>query len=429
MYWYSYLIVILFSFITVSISVLGYGKVSGCKCSINLKSFFIILLFSLLVILNTYMVSDALRAFISYVLMILCNYFIYRNDFNSTFINFSIFYLLIIIFEIVLSVLLLNIKYVNLEQFDRNILVKGLFSILTVLIPYFLMFIKPIRIFLRKTSRIINKPILSSFLIILCIISIGLLSYKFVLSFSKDVYFENIILLFFFGVLVTIIIYNKIIINNEVKKTEELIELITKYEKRNDEHRMYKHELLNNLLTLKSFKNKNTKKFDKALDDLISIYDEKSIGIKNIYKLPVGLKGMIYYKISDIDDKKYNIGVNISKQVSIDLENCNHKEYVTLCKIVGIVLDNAIEAMKISDNKILNIDIYKERDKSIIEINNSFNDANTDLSRLYSKNYSSKGKGRGLGLYIANILIKNSEYIDMEQSTENSIFCTKIFIK
>ena len=49
----------------------------------------------------------------------------------------------------------------------------------------------------------------------------------------------------------------------------------TKLFKKNDEYRAYKHELLNNLLALKSIKNKNTKEFDSSLDEIISLYNTK----------------------------------------------------------------------------------------------------------------------------------------------------------
>ena len=137
----------------------------------------------------------------------------------------------------------------------------------------------------------------------------------------------------------------------------------------------------------------------------------------------------MYYKLNDIDEDKYNVNVNISKQVSINLEKVDHKEYMSLCKIMGIVLDNAIEAMKNSEGKTLNIDVYKEKDNVIIEVDNTFDKSTTDITKIYNKNYSTKGKNRGLGLYLANLLLKNSKYLHMEQRIINEYFNTKIYVK
>lgn len=429
MSWYDYIIIYLFSIVTILISIMSYGKLIDNKLVVNLKLFLVLILSSLCVTLNIYFVSGASRAYISFLIILIDNYFVYGDDIDTVFINTMVCYLMELVIEIVISISLLPTGIISLKSFDENILLKVVFSMITMFIPYIILSIKKIKNFLKKIINTLNKPFLTMIIMLLALFFLCILSYKFVRNFSEKAYVDNVLLLLFFVILISIIIYNRYLINNEVKKTEELLELITKYEERNDEHRAYKHELLNNLLTLKSFKNKNSKEFNLALDELISQYNNKSFGIKNIYKLPIGLKGLIYYKISDIENGDYNVLVNISKQVSINLEEQDHKEYISLCKITGIVLDNAIEAMKLSKDKFLNIEVYKEKKNTIIEVNNSFESKNTDIDKIYNKNYSSKGKNRGLGLYLAKMLLKKSKYLDMEQKAENDIFYTKIYIK
>ena len=48
--------------------------------------------------------------------------------------------------------------------------------------------------------------------------------------------------------------------------------------------------------------------------------------------------------------------------------------------------------------------------------------------RLNDKYYSTKGKKRGLGLYIVNRLLRNSSYLVLEQSINKKIFTSKITI-
>lgn len=429
MSWYDYIIIYLFSIVTILISILSYGKLTDNKLIVNLKLFLVLIISSLCVTLNIYFVGGASRAYISFLIILLNNYFVYGDDIDTIFINTMVCYLMELVVEIVISVTLLPAGIISLKLFDENILLKVIFSMITMFIPYIILCVKKVKNFLKKIINTLNKPFLTMVIMLLALFFLCILSYKFVKNFSEKAYFDNVLLLLFFVILISIIIYNRYLINNEVKKTEELLELITKYEERNDEHRAYKHELLNNLLTLRSFKNKNSKEFDSTLNELISQYNNKSFGIKNIYKLPIGLKGLIYYKISDIENGDYNVLVNISKQVSINLEEQDHKEYISLCKITGIVLDNAIEAMKLSKDKFLNIEVYNEKENTIIEVNNSFESKNTDIDKIYNKNYSSKGKNRGLGLYLAKMLLKKSKYLDMEQRVESNIFYTKIYIK
>lgn len=430
MNWYDYLLLYLSSVSTLIFLSINYGKIDNNEIKLrSVRSVFIIIIFSLLITINTNLNNSYSRAFISYVFIMINYYLIYNENFNVVFIKGTICYFLTLLFEILFSIALVPTGIINLESFDKNIILKICFSFLTVLLPFLLLSIKKLKIFLNKLIKALDRPIITTIVMISSLIFASTLAYKFVTEFSSKVYIDNIILIIFFISLLALIIHNRFVINSEVRKTEELLELITKYEKKNDEYRAYKHELLNNLLALKSIKNKNTKEFDSSLDELISLYNTKSSGIKNIYKLPSGLKCIVYYKLNDIDEDKYNVNVNISKQVSINLEKVDHKEYMSLCKIMGIVLDNAIEAMKNSEGKTLNIDVYKEKDNVIIEVDNTFDKSTTDITKIYNKNYSTKGKNRGLGLYLANLLLKNSKYLHMEQRIINEYFNTKIYVK
>lgn len=430
MNWYDYLLLYLSSVSTLIFLNINYGKIDNNEIKLrSVRSVFIIIIFSLLITINTNLNNSYSRAFISYVFIMINYYLIYNENFNVVFIKGTICYFLTLLFEILFSIALVPTGIISLESFDKNIILKICFSFLTVLLPFILLSIKKLKIFLNKLIKALDRPIITTIVMTSSLIFASTLAYKFVAEFSSKVYIDNIILIIFFISLLALIIHNRFVINNEVRKTEELLELITKYEKKNDEYRAYKHELLNNLLALKSIKNKNTKEFDSSLDELISLYNTKSSGIKNIYKLPSGLKCIVYYKLNDIDEDKYNVNVNISKQVSINLEKVDHKEYMSLCKIMGIVLDNAIEAMKNSEGKTLNIDVYKEKDNVIIEVDNTFDKSTTDITKIYSKNYSTKGKNRGLGLYLANLLLKNSKYLHMEQRIINEYFNTKIYVK
>ena len=430
MNWYDYLLLYLSSVSTLIFLNINYGKIDNNEIKLrSVRSVFIIIIFSLLITINTNLNNSYSRAFISYVFIMINYYLIYNENFNVVFIKGTICYFLTLLFEILFSIALVPTGIISLESFDKNIILKICFSFLTVLLPFILLSIKKLKIFLNKLIKALDRPIITTIVMTSSLIFASTLAYKFVAEFSSKVYIDNIILIIFFISLLALIIHNRFVINNEVRKTEELLELITKYEKKNDEYRAYKHELLNNLLALKSIKNKNTKEFDSSLDELISLYNTKSSGIKNIYKLPSGLKCIVYYKLNDIDEDKYNVNVNISKQVSINLEKVDHKEYMSLCKIMGIVLDNAIEAMKNSEGKTLNIDVYKEKDNVIIEVDNTFDKSTTDITKIYSKNYSTKGKNRGLGLYLANLLLKNSKYLHKEQRIINEYFNTKIYVK
>lgn len=430
MNWYDYGIYCFFAFLMMIISGICYDNLTVYKkININIKDILISIMASILITVNTYSNNGYSRALISYVIIMISFYLMKDDKFNNFIIKGTIYYILILLFETFLSIIFVGLKIIDINYLDGSVLFKSLFSIAVVATIYGFLSINKVKMIVQKIINILDRPFITAFVLILSILSIAGVSYRFVNSLSTKIYLESILLFLFFALLIYLILYNRYMVTKEVKKTVELLNAITVYEKRIDEDRIIRHEMLNNLLTLKSFSDKNSDDFDKTLDEFIMSCSNKSVGIKNIYKLPTGLKGMIYYKINSLDNKKYNYNVNISKQVNIKLEKENYKEYISLCKILGIVLDNAIEACEKTKERFLTIDIYNEKGNVVIDIENSYKDKIKDINKLYSKNYSSKGNNRGLGLHVAKMLLKNSKYLEMHQEIMNNIFVTRIFIK
>lgn len=430
MLWFKYVIISIFSSLTLFFTCMSYSKISSeNKMKFNFKTVIVLVIFGILITINTKFNSGYSRALIGYLITVINCYIVFNDDFNLTIIKGTFCYLLVSISELILYVFLIATKMFNLEIIDKNLFVKFLFSIVTVAIPYGLLSIEKINKVVKRLINNLNRPIITSIVFILCLLTVATISYKAINNLSTKKYIDSIFLLLFFLFLIYLIVYNKYKVVKEVKKTEELLDMMTIYEKRIDEDRIIRHEMLNNLLALKSFKDKNSDEFDKTLDDFIMTCSNKSVGVKNIYKLPPGLKGIVYYKMNIASDKKINYNINISKQVNIKLEKENYKEYVSLCKILGIIIDNAIEASEKTKDKLLIIDAYNEKDGIVIEVTNSCKEKDMDISSLYKKGYSSKGNNRGFGLHIARMLLKNSKHLEMKQECVNNLFITKIIIK
>jgi two-component system sensor histidine kinase AgrC len=122
-------------------------------------------------------------------------------------------------------------------------------------------------------------------------------------------------------------------------------------------------------------------------------------------------------------------GVKTNVDINTDLNNSSAKIYV-LCKILGILLDNAIEASSQSKDKILGISMkYNDTNNNYcITISNSF-DGNINLNQIFSKGYSSKGEDRGLGLWeVRNITNKNTS-ISLKTSINKQIFKQEVFVR
>ena len=89
-----------------------------------------------------------------------------------------------------------------------------------------------------------------------------------------------------------------------------------------------------------------------------------------------------------------------------------------------IALDNAIESSLKSKQKIISIYIYDDNNNICIEVKNSFS-SNMDVDLIGNKNYSTKGKKHGLGLFSA---LRNNEAL-LSVKIVNDMFITKISAK
>ena len=148
--------------------------------------------------------------------------------------------------------------------------------------------------------------------------------------------------------------------------------------------------------------------------------------VKNIDKIPSGLKGLIYYKFSQLD-KSMNIDLLIKKKVK-EFDDLNSKVNKDVIKIVGILLDNAIESARASNDKYISLEMKKEDNKILIIIENS-TDKKVDTSKIMGTGFSTKGKNRGYGLSIVNDIIKNNDKIEFTMNSYGSMFETILKIK
>lgn len=91
-------------------------------------------------------------------------------------------------------------------------------------------------------------------------------------------------------------------------------------------------------------------------------------------------------------------------------------------RILGILLDNAIEAAKETDEKLIEIIFKSDTKKQLFIIENSCSDNNISTTRIFEKGYSTKANNSGIGLWkVHSILAKNTN-IDLFTTIKNHKF-------
>lgn len=112
-----------------------------------------------------------------------------------------------------------------------------------------------------------------------------------------------------------------------------------------------------------------------------------------------------YYEADQLD-------IQIHLNIFLDLREIEKRMKIyDFTRILGILLDNAIDAAKECDKKIMNVIFRKElsNDMICIIIQNSYNNKNVNTEDIYKKGVSSKENHSGLGLWkVRQILMKNN---------------------
>ncbi len=120
--------------------------------------------------------------------------------------------------------------------------------------------------------------------------------------------------------------------------------------------------------------------------------------------------------------KAYNLGIKVNFEIFFDFNNLKMPVY-DFSKILGILLDNAIEAANDCTYKEINI-VFRDARKQkiqIISIENTFVN-NIDTSTIFRKGVSGKSNHSGIGLWEVNKLVKKYDNIILNTSNDNIFF-------
>lgn len=220
--------------------------------------------------------------------------------------------------------------------------------------------------------------------------------------------------------------------NGELKKEYDyLLEYVKEYEKALDEKSKVQHEYRNQLSVIRGMANKNNKKLHKYIDDMLEIEENKESRIlSNLKPLPTGgLKGLIYYKTASMIKKGMEVHVNVDST----LEN---EEYWDLCEknlhsistIVGVYLDNAIEAAENAEKRFVIIDIDIEEGNIIFSFSNTY-EGHIEVGKMDKQGYSTKGKSRGYGLSLVQDILNKNTCLVQEREINGIFYVQKLIIQ
>ncbi len=119
------------------------------------------------------------------------------------------------------------------------------------------------------------------------------------------------------------------------------------------------------------------------------------------------IAGFLSYKVSRVQE----MGITVKYHCVLQKREMKLPEF-KLIEMMGILFDNATEELS-SDNiesKVLELELMVEDDKMRFSVKNSYDKTKVlDISQILKKGYSSKGKGRGIGLSKLKHMINDAD--------------------
>ena len=356
-----------------------------------------------------------LYGIINYILMMITYKYVLNISLTKAIVScgillFSLFLLDFIssfFFAMVISVdQMRNTWYINLSM---NIL----FSIILIIVYNNKKIYRYFENLIDKISKRRQTNVI--IFLLLTIVAMSTLLYLLGNNYNLNAVFTtNFLIFLIFFLLVIILVGEK---NSYVKLSddyENLFNYVKIFEDWIEDEQLIRHEYKNQLAVLRCLtKEKKVKnKIDEIISDTINIDNHIINQLKN---LPSGgLKGLLYYKIAVARNNDINIEVDVSQDSSPVLNTLNQDELKTISKLIGIYCDNAIEAAKETKKKIILIEIYEINNTANIVISNTCKENKVLLNR-YDKGVSTKGKGRGNGLYFAKKMLTKNTWIEESQ--------------
>ena len=153
---------------------------------------------------------------------------------------------------------------------------------------------------------------------------------------------------------------------------------------------------------------------------LIDILNNQGIENPAIY-------GVLVDKCKIAEEK--HIEMNI--EILVNLKCFNGKSYL-ISRMLGILLDNALEAASECDKNVVNVQFMREdkANRCVIVVENTYNNKDVDTTMIFEKNYTTKKeKGNsGLGLWKIQDILKKNKSFELYTTKDDEMFKQKLEI-
>lgn len=424
------LISIPLTFIEVFISMFLFTVVLNLK--VNKKQGLIyVVSITLYIIISRLFIPSPFNAFLNVIAFFLGNIFILKSSFFKGLLVLCVPFVITAILESISSKIyysIFNIDYVlaskiPIHRFLISLTIYFIEFVICLTLRYYKLNFSKLEILnSRKKYLLIANTLLGIILISAQI---------YIIYFYASVLPFYIILLNLIG-LVTYIILNlyTIFTISRLETTSTNLEEAKLYNKTleilQDNTRAFRHDFSNILQGMVGYMDKNDmeglrKYYSQLVEDIQQSNNLTTLSPK-VVNHPA-----IYNVLANKYHKADSLGIKIHLEAFLDMNDLHMKIY-EFTRVLGILMDNAIEATSECENKIINVTFRKDTRKhmQLLLIENTYKNKDIDTEKIFEKGYSTKKENTGLGLWEVRQILKKNNNLNLF-TTKNSEFFIQQF--
>lgn len=387
-------------------------------------------LYSVLAIVNILFVPVPYYTFINVLLCPILVFIIFKTSILKCLLSQVIIYISSIIVDtplVLLSVYALHIDATTLSQTPLYRIIYCLCSYLLTFIIYLLFIKNKIKFFVKDNIKT-NGYL---FLINLCLGVIAI-AVQYYIEFIYIKFLPTYLIILSFIILITYFLISlfSLLRTSKLELTTQSLEeeklhnqtLTILY----DKIRGFKHDFNNIVQGIGGYISTNNMEglreyYSQVLDDCQRVNNLVLLS-PDVINNPA-----IYSLITAKYHKAMEYGIKIDLEVFMDLTNINMKIYL-LTRALGILIDNAIEAAKNSDEKEIIITFRKDiqKHKQLFIIQNTYSNKDVNIDEIFEKGKTTKvtkdSKNHGLGLWEIRQLLKKNHNLNLYTTKTEKYF-------
>lgn len=194
--------------------------------------------------------------------------------------------------------------------------------------------------------------------------------------------------------------------------------------------RKFKHDYINILSTMSEFMNEND------MEGLKEYYEKSILPISHSFTVSDTKMGLLSYikdtALKSLLSSKFVYMIETGIKLEIELQETIGQlpiDCLDLCRVIGIFLDNAMEAAKETEKKEVRFCMFYRGDDLYLVIQNTALPLPYAIANLRSHEFSTKGEDRGIGLFNVDMVLKNYRNVLWNTNYEEPYFTQELILK